>query len=351
MTSSIFIQRLESADRRRLFEFLDIAYPGRSQFKHPDRWKWQFEHNPFLDHQQIPVWVARDGDRIVGQTAAQIEPLHGVPGVNSLAWSVDTIVLPEFRGQGLGKQLQLANQQSHTAFASMAMSPPNRHIKQSLGARPLPAMTEMALGSPTGSQSPWRRLSSRFTDKLARHRFNRATRRSRTFRQRIRCEPIKRFGTETDSAWKSIRKSIGWSVDRTSTLLNWKFLEQPFTRFQPFVVRVDSKPCGWFVLRCPDANESPLGIVSDLVLPTDEPHITRAVIVEATCRLDEMGVLSTRIGSSSAMLYEVLESCGFRPLRCHEPLWHQTTPAAGSPETILLTLGDHDLDQFPLRRT
>jgi len=351
LTSSIFIERLESADRGRLFEFLDTAYPGRSQFKHPDRWQWQFEHNPFLDHQPLPVWVARDVDRIVGQTAAQIEPLHGVAGVASVAWSVDTIVLPEYRGQGIGKRLQQANQQAHTAFASLSMSTANRRIKQSLGARPLPAMTEMALGRVARPQSPWRRLSSRLTDNLARHRFNRATRLSRAYRQRIRCEPIERFGPDTDSAWESIRNSVGWSIDRTSRLLNWKFLEQPFTSFQPFVVRVDSQPSGWFVLRCPAVDESPLGIVSDLVIPPDEPRMARAVVVEATRRFEEMGVQSIRIGSSTPMLHKVLASCGFRPLRRFEPMWHQQTPAARPPGSILLTLGDHDLDQFPLRRS
>ena len=81
----------------------------------------------------LPLWIALDGGRVVGQTGAMVEPIKFGDVKDKVAWSVDTYVLPEYRGRGVGRQLQQANQSHHRLFMSLAMSQGNRRIKTRLG--------------------------------------------------------------------------------------------------------------------------------------------------------------------------------------------------------------------------
>ncbi len=117
-------------DKPAIAEFLKVAYPDRHRYKFPERWEWQFENNPLRDRNRsgnpnegkLPIWLAFDGERIVGQTGAQVEPLKLGDKSVLVGWSVDTIVLPEYRRKGIGRRLQEANQSYHQVFMSLAMS-------------------------------------------------------------------------------------------------------------------------------------------------------------------------------------------------------------------------------------
>ena len=72
----------------------------RARYKATPHWNWQFIDNPFGRRQgdEVPVWVALDGDRVVGQIAVQ-QALIQVEGKTFEAgWAVDIIILPSYRG-------------------------------------------------------------------------------------------------------------------------------------------------------------------------------------------------------------------------------------------------------------
>ena len=145
-SDACFVRQASLEDESAIARFLTEAYGERAQFKYPARWKWQFRDNPFLsEFPGLPIWIAVRNDRVVGQTCAQIEPLRVGDRETLVGWSVDTVVLPEFRGLGLGKQLQKANQDSHPVFMSLSMSSANRGIKESLGGSRLPDVDVMDL--------------------------------------------------------------------------------------------------------------------------------------------------------------------------------------------------------------
>ena len=79
--------------------------------------------------------IQRKGD----EAAAGILPIHG------LLDQVDTVVLPAYQGQGLGRRLQEANQDSHDVFMSLKMSERNARIKTKLGGFALPPVSLMKL--------------------------------------------------------------------------------------------------------------------------------------------------------------------------------------------------------------
>jgi GNAT superfamily N-acetyltransferase len=132
-------------DRSAIFDLIRVAYAGREQYKIPERWQWQFCDNPFWSGPDLPIWIAVDGGRVVGQTGAMIEPIKMDQAATTVAWSVDTYLLPEYRGRGVGRQLQEASQTRHRVFMSLAMSAKNRRIKESLGGRTLRPMQVLEL--------------------------------------------------------------------------------------------------------------------------------------------------------------------------------------------------------------
>ena len=48
------VRQATLADRPAIVDLLHDAYPGREQYKHPERWHWQFVANPFCEPRSCP---------------------------------------------------------------------------------------------------------------------------------------------------------------------------------------------------------------------------------------------------------------------------------------------------------
>ena len=67
------VRRAVEADREALASFILEAYGRLADYKNPQHWNWQFWSNPFRQPEQntLPVAIAMDGEKIVGQIAVQ----------------------------------------------------------------------------------------------------------------------------------------------------------------------------------------------------------------------------------------------------------------------------------------
>jgi hypothetical protein len=70
---AIEVRRASRSDRPAIASFLEEAYGARAQYKATAAWTWQFVDNPFGPEEgdELPVWIAVDADRVVGQTPVQ----------------------------------------------------------------------------------------------------------------------------------------------------------------------------------------------------------------------------------------------------------------------------------------
>ena len=70
---AITMRKASRYDRPAIARFIEEAYGARAQYKATPRWTWQFIDNPFgrRHGDEVPIWVAVDGDRVVGQIAVQ----------------------------------------------------------------------------------------------------------------------------------------------------------------------------------------------------------------------------------------------------------------------------------------
>src|SRR5215813_5071690 len=98
------IVRLRRDELTELGDFLRRAYPKDRKWT-PAYLDWYFLQNPNLDAGCPPVWIVKSEQKIVGQVATIPVELKAGAKVTKAVWILEFILLPEFRGQGLGKRL------------------------------------------------------------------------------------------------------------------------------------------------------------------------------------------------------------------------------------------------------
>lgn len=383
VNTEIAVRQATPDDEAALQRFYRQAYgEERSQYKYPLRWNWLYRENPFIPKGfGLPIWVAVRHNEIVGHTGAMFVPCLIKEKSVIAAWSVDTIILPSYRGIGLGKRLQKSNQDSHEIFMSLAMSPANRAIKKKLGARPGPAAglyvhtTEIdadclfkginirlrkRLGDLWGEPAwqllyltglPW--LFTKYLEaglrKLQKEKQSRVREHSREFTS-LEC----RFGDEADQLWESCRGLFNFMVERTSAYLNWKYVDQPHIRYERFYATDGSRPVGLVVFRLCEPPEPKLGVISEMICSHEDEDLVLDMLCFARERLYiHHGVLGIYIACSLPHYQRALKNLGFLNLSSQEMCLFDRSQQAGTTELpwkALLAKGDHDWDQYPLTR-
>ncbi len=372
------MRRATLADKPAIFEFIREAYRDRWQHKIPLRWEWEFENNPFKEGEELPVWIAVDGSgRVVGQTCALVEPLKLGDAIFRVGWSVDTYLLPEFRGRGLGYELQKANDAGNRVFMSLDMSPANRHIKAKLGSvalepvarftRPLrtePEYVQTALlrrlrlrGGGLESGLRWLlRVSG--TDRFLAHLINtRFEARDSSFfeasEEHVAIRRIDRFGPKASRLWEEVAAHFHAMVARTPEYLNWKFVDQPGMAYRCFLAEKEGRVVGSLILRLGRPPEPEVGIVADLLAHPDDRTTIMGMIGFALRFLKDEGARYVSAATTVKSYQACLVEAGFREVGQAVPMMHCRLPEADCANALVpgawfLGKGDHDWDQYPL---
>jgi len=359
--SELHIRQATLADKPALFDFLRLAYLDRWQSKFPERWEWEFEHNPFLRGNDLPIWVAVDGDRVVGQSCALVEPLvvHGKE--YRVGWGVDFFVLPEYRGQGLGTRLQQANNAGNDIFMSLSMAASAAHIKSNIGLQPLPPVPVFTKIIHHEPESVLQTLAKRtkLPEILLRgaglHHLGAGlltARDARRDRGRIilpaggvELIPVQQFGPEVDDLWARVSGKFSALVRRDSEYLNWKFARQPHAEHQRVIAQRNGQACGFVIFRQTRPPERNAGLILDMFAdPKDD--IIRVLLAYATHQLRERKVMYVQAASSVREFQQVFVALGFKQTKTATPMIR--AGVAIPQEGWLLGKGDHDWDQFPL---
>jgi GNAT superfamily N-acetyltransferase len=386
----MIVRRATLADRSAIADFLRRAYPERHRYKFPERWEWQFVNNPFRNSERLPLWIAFDGTRVIGQTGAMIEPMVIDGHETRVGWSVDTVVLPEYRGRGVGTRLQQANQDSHPLFMSLKMSPQNARIKSKLGGRPLPPLRLYRLRVGVGRGQIRARLARRSAalSRVARSlsldagleaacraglAAGRSLRRKRNASSPsgVRMEEVPGFGTEADTLWQEIGLRYKMLIRRDACYLNWKFVNQPFADIRRFLAVRSGRTVGYVIVRKSAPPEPNVGVILDLFAdPNDEPLLA-GMTAFAIRFLRDAGVDVIQAAASTGPYDRAYRAWGFRKYREVTPICYvnsterawPSSPAEVAPADLqgnwdnpdrfrssFFGCGDHDLDQYPLAK-
>lgn len=133
--------------------FIREAYEDLAPYKASERWRWQFVDNPFAENRSAkpPIWIALHGHRVVGQIGVQRCGLSASGREYAAGWIVDVMILPAYRGLGLGHRLYQGVAESELVLLTLTMAAATRRMAERLGAIELPAMRQWSrLETPSG---------------------------------------------------------------------------------------------------------------------------------------------------------------------------------------------------------
>jgi GNAT superfamily N-acetyltransferase len=353
--------------------FILEAWGPLAVYKGEGRWRWQFIENPvaILRGNEVPVWIALDGTRVVGQIAVQRTWLSAGMRKYEGGWIVDFIILPSYRGLGLGHLLYSAVVESGLVLVTLTMSKATRRIGERLGAVTLPVMYQYSrLARPTSSDVA-RCLIARLKHRPAWLRTARAvfvtglpfpvawSARSITASRDLLVPkatkfylfyPVDRFDEHVSDVWKSQLGSVGL-VPRTASYLNWRFVECPLLHYERFLVEKHGRTVGYLVLRRSEPVELRQGFIVDGMAANDDAAIWRNLFCFAICRFGDL-VCSVEAAASTPVPSTVLASLGFLKTRRLAPtiicIDSQVLVELSRVPVWFFDKGDHDWDQIHL---
>ena len=322
----------------------------------------------------MPVWIALDGDHVVGQIAVQPACLQVQEDTHRAGWIVDVMVLPSHRGQGLGHQLYQAVARDVNILVTLTMADATRRMAERLGCITLGAVHQFTRWVRLDAATVRRYLLVR----TANHRWaNRMTRsacgrlrlhevlaaianllldlRDRRDRSTTRIGTttiveVGAFGADIDALWERTRAAYPAIFPRNARFLNWRFVDCPELNYRRFIATRDGATVGYVVVRRAEPVELPQGLIVDLYAARDDRETIEALVVHSI-DLFRRGVAAVDCATSAPEFAAVLRAHGFFRTRAARPTVVCGNAFLGQrlaslKDAWFLSKADHDWDQI-----
>jgi GNAT superfamily N-acetyltransferase len=314
-------------------------------------WSWAKDMPGFVSSKDF---VAEDGERVVGQAATILVEVKVDDEVRRAVWILDFILLPEYRGQKLGKRLlQLARQTYPTMLAlgynqmsgnvltslewvRMGMIDryqrllfPGYGLKEVAGIAPLRSLINLAY-------APFRPSRSKTLPNT-----------------KLAIREIGDFDSAFDELWQRVSKNFPCAIERRSAFLNWQFRRQPGKRFEVFGVYTGERLVGYAVLffRKPEHAHAPAkAAITDICYdPENGAEIVDELLKTALRQSLERQAGSLVTDVRDPLLVERLRSFGFFRIKRAPPFMVYSPNKRElmyEPDNWFLTRADSDVSIF-----
>jgi GNAT superfamily N-acetyltransferase len=375
---AIIVRKASRSDRPAIARFIEDAYGARAQYKATPRWTWQFIDNPFGRRQgdEVPVWLAVDGDRVVGQIAVQKALLQVEGKTFEAGWAVDIMILPSHRGAGIGHRLHNAVASNVDILMALAMAQASRRMAVRQGRVALAEVHQLTRWVRLDAVSVrrylllrtahhhWAHVTARLSCSVFQfHRFfprlANPLLRLRDFVKRplrgrgaTSIVEVDSFGPEIDELWERTRGDYPVIFPRDARFLNWRFVDCPEPRYRRFVAERAGRAVGYVVLRRAEPVELPQGIIVDLYASRRDAETIDELVRHSLSFFGD-SVSAVDCGTSVAEFEAVLRKHGFFRTRVHHPTCVCRDSAlrdrlAQLENDWFFSKGDHDWDQIYL---
>lgn len=301
--SGVVIRQAKRSDADRILEFIKRTY-GRSASYIVPRWPWQFLNNPFDQKETIPLFIAVNGEEVVGATSGVPVMLKVGNLIYRAEWSCEMMVDPKFRGQGLGLGLQKAHAENTPIFIAVRMASSTRYIEKKIGCvsfDPLWLYVRFAgvtrrvvfeyLRLRTATRPRLSALASVgcrifqadavIAGLLNAYRVISQIIKPFSKTEQTEIREVDRFGLEVDRLWEVAKQKYGVIVKRDHVFLNWKALDHPYLGYRGFQAWRDGKVVGYSILRFSVPEEPSVGHIIDLFVDRDDKESLDALIQHA----------------------------------------------------------------------
>ena len=332
--NDIIIRQATLNDRTKLFDFYKKVYGFSSKFKYPERWEWLYQNNPFLKSSEIPIWIAIKDAKIIGHTGSMLVPVKIKDNILIAGWSIDTIVTKDARGMGIGKNLQKANQAYNPVFMSLSYSDINEKIKIKLGAlvsREFKIHRKIfKLNIDDLFVSLKLRLQSKFGQNLylfiyylfyysgflfclkaiIQFFFKRRDKTNNKYKKLEFLEVVESFDKRADEIWERIKNTVDLQIVKDAKYLNWKYVNQPNTRYKSYYIYNKNKIIGILILRFGSFPEPKIGSIVEIISIENKEDILNEILCFAKKIFMQHNVNEIICLSTSILLSSILDKMG-----------------------------------------
>jgi GNAT superfamily N-acetyltransferase len=364
------------ADLPAIQQFIRLTYGPLARFKAEPRWLWQFINNPSnpFDDRSAPVWIAVADTAVVGQIAVQPTKMKIGDSIYQGGWIVDVMILPSFRGLGLGHRLHEAVAQRMQLLVMLTMAPATRRIADRAGSITLDDAWQYSRVCHVEPSDISRYVRVRLSNREYARNFLEILLKvpgvcrlvaaltngfvgARDLLRRLpstdgTMTEVRVFGPEFDQFWQTIGRRFPALTVRDSRYLDWRFVQCPNLRYRSFALTIGKAIRGYVVLRRTETEELRQGIISDLVAAPGDVQSLRTLLVYALIHFGK-DVASVECVTSSEEIRALLREFGFIRTRTTRPTcWASEKNIRREIEQLrsswYFTKSDHDWDQVQI---
>jgi GNAT superfamily N-acetyltransferase len=375
---AIIVRKASRSDRPAIARFIEDAYGARAHYKATPRWTWQFIDNPFgrRHGDEVPIWVAVDGDRVVGQVAVQTGLIQVDGKTFEAGWAVDIMILRSYRGAGIGHRLHDAVVADVDILMALTMAQGSRQMAQKHGCVTLAEVHQVTRWVRLDAESVRSYILLRTANHQRLHevarfscnvlqfhrvfpllsnpllRLRDAVKRWRRQPQATSIVEVDRFGSEIDELWERTRGDYPVIFPRDAEFLNWRFVDCPEPSYRRFVARRGGRAVGYIVLRRAEPVELPQGIIADFYASRSDLETLDDLVWHSLAFFGK-DVAAIDCGTSVAEFEAVLRKHGFFRTWTHHPTCICRDSSlreriAQLRNDWFFSKGDHDWDQIRL---
>jgi GNAT superfamily N-acetyltransferase len=318
------------------------------------RWRWQYLENP-ANADGPEIWVAKDGDALLGQYASMpVRLWWGGREVRS-SWGMDVFVREEARGRGVGAQL-FTTWSDHVEVAlGLGLTPSSHGLFHKLrydDVGPVPFF-QRVLDARAIATRRWGPALGALAAPILRLGLAVVAPVHGAARDGVDVRPIEEFGFDYDGLWERARGSYAMCARRDRAYLNWKYVACPHRAYQRQEARRGHELAGYVVSRQEDYRGTRIGWIVDLFTAADDAAAQDALLGAALDGFRRAGVARVQCFAMNAALAASLKRRGF--LRGRSPMQFcvRARGAEAQADRAVLadtgrwhvTFGDSDMDR------
>ncbi len=308
----MLIKQLELTEKDELLNFLRTAYADNPRMSDVSFWDWHFLENPHVAANNLPIWIAKDGDEIVGQLAATPVKLKVGDEEKSAIWILDLIVRPDYRKQGLAKKL-VAKAEAFCPLR-LGINTAEQHstaLLESLGWKmfgKIPRYNKLLYPGEALREISRVKLLRGFANAVF------APLRPRSNQELFKNNNLRiteKFDSSFDLLWRESSAQWTCAVRRDAASLTWQYKNQPDKKFDVLGYYENEKLFGYAVLffRQQDANGAlAKAAITDLCYHPSKPQAVIDELIKGALQL----ALERRAG---AVVTDILDDAVEKRLR------------------------------------
>jgi GNAT superfamily N-acetyltransferase len=314
------------------------------------RWEWQYRRNPQAPPDAPLIWVAREGNTVVGHCAAMPVRLSVAGREIDATWGMDAMVAPERQRQGLGEVLLRTWDRNVGASLGLGLSDASFRLLQKLrwpDVGPVPCLVKplsrRALRIPTWPVGinrfisaitlPWIRLVSR----------------ARPLEGEV--QPIRHFDESFTRLWDRVSGKFALAVRRDARYLNWKYVQAPHVRYVIAALRHEGEAAGYVVYRHVQEPQGRVTLLVDFLVDPDDERgwLTLLRWVDREARAADSDKIRTY--TMHRVFRRGLRKSGYYPIKSTMEFIAKVNAAVvptgfyDATEAWHITLGDSDQDR------